>query len=186
MKGFERLLSKEAMFKFYITDNDEAIKLKPESLTPTQRQLDRAKTKEELDMLNTFGKSFPSHQNFELINVTKLFSKKPRVRINGRILAMEIIKQNMQTSDPVIMILMLVAIFYVMVPYIIHVIFNEGDFFQSQNHKTAFWLLTIPTFIYYFLNSVLLGALRLFYQQKIRYKEAILSALDDELRERFI
>lgn len=43
-----------------------------------------------------------------------------------------------------------------------------------------------PLQMFYFLNAMLLGALRLFYQQKIRFKEALLSALDDELKEQFI
>lgn len=85
----------------------------------------KARNNTELNYLKIFGKNFPEDLNFEYINAKKFYDKRPKVKVNGRILAMEIIKKNMQVMDPVMPLYMLFTLVGAAIPYILHAIFTD-------------------------------------------------------------
>jgi hypothetical protein len=135
-----------------------------------------------------FGRDFGDQSNFDLINAKSFYRKAPEnyVRVDGIDLCLEIIKQNMAVRDPALPLYMMVSILLCFVPYIISLYrAEEYEFFQSTDHKIAFICGLFPTFMLQMLNLVLLNALRMFYVQKTRFKKAVLSMFDDQLREMY-
>lgn len=100
----------------------------------------------------------------------------------------DIMKKNMEKSDPLLPLYMMLAIFQAFIPLVVHRIMfgHEDNFFQSDYQMYGFYVIQIPQFMFNLLNMILLGALKLFYDQKIKFKLAVLSALDDEFKLRFV
>ena len=137
-----------------------------------------------MKFIKTFGKDFPAKINFDFETVQKYYSQEEYVRVEGIHMAVDICKQNMRGMDPFIPIYMVLAIFQVMVPWLISKMMG-ADFFQSWNHMMAFYIQMMVLFFFFFLNCVLVNALREFMTMKVKFKKTILSQLDPYIRETF-
>jgi hypothetical protein len=183
LQGFERLRSSKAMKEYYsIKENDKSGEpVEEQSFSPDDQE---EITQEVIE--NKHVRSFQQKQNrdFRLEYAEKLINLEKKVRVCGLDFTMEILKQNMGTSKQWFILPNLISFIMVFVPLLVNWIFGE-TFFQCNYHRDAFLCSRLTIFVKVFSNILSAGTLLKFFNQKLRFKQAVLSSLDQELKNKF-
>lgn len=190
LKGFERLSNTKSMVDYYKDhENDEAKPLKREKLTSDNtKPWHKPKSEKDAKFLKSFGNSFQTEADVDIENLDEVIEQpEDTVQISGMDFAVEILKQNLVVPSN-FLLLFLIAGALSAIPVIVILITKkpEEPIFQNENHKLAYFLGIFPMIALKFANLILSILLRSFYIQKRRYKQAIMSCLDEQLKERYV